>query len=96
VVVHHQAEFIEAAVKTLHMTKEDEKWIDPAASPVMYDTWHMLYVYFIAVGKGDLKPLLDFMIDGRESLSFLKKHPHRFGPRFPDREHFPPKNLYLY
>ena len=52
-------------LKTIHMTKEDQKWVDPHYSPIMFEAWHMLYLYFGAVGKGDLNPMLDFIIDGK-------------------------------
>merc|ERR1711957_41105 len=37
VVVAHQGALVKAAVQCLHLTKEDEKWMDPAHSPVMID-----------------------------------------------------------
>jgi hypothetical protein len=90
VVVHHQHEFIEAVVKALHMTKEDEKWLDPSYSPVMYDVWHMIYVYFIVVEKGELRPLTDTILYGGGD-DFSQKH-RSPGPMFPNRERFGPKN----
>jgi hypothetical protein len=71
VVVAHQGALVKAAVQTLHMQEADKKWLDPAVSPVMFDAWHVVYVYFMAVGKGDLEPMLDWMIDGEYSDDFV-------------------------
>jgi len=91
VVVKHQGALVEAAVKTLHMTKEDEKWMDPAHSPVMFDAWHIVYCYFMAVGKGDLEPMLDFMIDGKHADEFVQ----HVKPKFPAPKNYP-EDLYLF
>jgi hypothetical protein len=91
VVVHHQAKLITEAVKTLHMSKAEEKWLDPAVSPVMFDAWHIVYCYFIAVGKGDLEPMLDFMIDGEYDEEFV----NAVKPKFPAPENYP-EDLYLF
>merc|ERR1711865_429376 len=72
-------------------TMEDEKWMDPAHSPVMFDVWHLVYVYFTAVGKGDLEPMLDFMIDGEYDDDFVDA----VKPKFPAPENYP-DNLYLF
>jgi len=90
-VVHHQAALVKAAVATMHMTEEDKKWLSPSHSPVMFDVWHMIYVYFVAVGKGDLEPLLDFMIDGEYDDKFVKA----VNPQFPAPENYP-DDLYLF
>jgi hypothetical protein len=91
VVVAHQAKLITEAVKTLHMSKAEEKWLDPAVSPVMFDAWHIVYCYFIAVGKGDLEPMLDFMIDGEYDEEFV----NAVKPKFPAPENYP-EDLYLF
>jgi len=91
VVVAHQGALVKAAVQCLHLTKEDEKWMDPAHSPVMFDVWHLVYVYFTAVGKGDLEPMLDFMIDGEYDDDFVDA----VKPKFPAPENYP-DNLYLF
>jgi hypothetical protein len=70
-VVKSQAEFIMSLVKLLHMSEKDKEWIDPTNSPVMFDAWHVLYIYFVAVGKGDLNPMLDFVIDGKYDEKFI-------------------------
>ena len=87
IVVKHQAELVMAAVKCLHMTKEDEMWMSPKKSPVMFEAWHAIYLYFVAVGKGDLEPMLDFMIDGKYDEKFANAVKPDFGA---------PKELYLY
>lgn len=92
VVVKHEAALLTAAVKTLHMTKEDEMmWMSPQRSPVMFDVWHAVYVYFVAMGKGDLNPMLDFIIDGKYDEDFVKEVNPSFGA--PDNY---PEDLYLY
>merc|ERR1719329_1941290 len=65
VVVKHQAKLLIEMLKVVHMTEEDKKWIDPKYSPVMFEVWHAIYLYFVAVGHGDIQPMLDFMIDGK-------------------------------
>merc|ERR1712185_461233 len=87
VVVAHQAKLVKAAVMTLHMTEAEKEWLSPAKSPVMFDVWHMVYCYFMAVGHGDLEPMLDFMIDG-EYVKAVK-------PQFPAPENYP-HDLYLF
>ena len=57
----------------------------------MFDVWHMIYAYFMAVGKGDLEPLLDWMIDGEYDDDFVKA----VKPQFPAPENYP-KDLYLF
>jgi len=88
VVVKHQAKLLIEALKTIHMTDKDAKWVDPHYSPVMFDVWHMVYLYFVAVGKGDIDPMLDFLIDGKYDEEFVKKVDPKFGA--------PEKNLYLF
>jgi len=61
------------ALKTVHMTDVDAKWVDPKNSPVMFDVWHMIYLYFNAVGKGDLNPMLDYIIEGKYDPDFVYK-----------------------
>ena len=88
-VVKRQAEMIMAAVKCIHMTEADKQWLNPTKSPVMFETWHAVYLYFVAVGKGDLNPLLDFVIDGKYDENFVEHVKPDFGR--PDEN-----NLYLY
>jgi len=76
------------ALKTVHMTDADSKWIDPKNSPVMFEVWHMIYLYFVAVGKGDLNPMLDFIIDG--------KYDHEFANKIKPDFKRPEENLYLF
>jgi hypothetical protein len=91
VVVAHQLALVKAAVQTLHMAPKEEKWLDPAHSPVMFDLWHIVYVYFKAMGDGDLEPMLDFMIDGEYDEDFVK----HVKPQFPAPENYP-EELYLF
>lgn len=88
VVVEHQGTLLLEAVKTIHMTDADEKWVDPHYSPVMFEVWHLVYLYFNAVGKGDLTPMLDFFIDGKYDQEFTDRINPKFGR--------PDENLYLF
>jgi len=72
VVAYHSVDLIMAAAKTLHMTKKDAEWMSPQKSPVMFDVWHAVYVYFVAMGRGDLNPMLDFIIDGKYDEEFVE------------------------
>jgi hypothetical protein len=90
-VVKAQGELLMHAVRTLHMSGEEEKWLDPSHSPVMFDVWHLMYVYFVAMGKGDLNPMLDFIIDGKYDDKFV----HKVNPKFPAPKNYP-EDLYLY
>lgn len=87
-VVKHQATLLIEALKCIHMTEEDKKWIDPHYSPVMFEVWHMVYLYFVAVGHGDLEPALDFIVDGKYDEHFVKEVDPQFGK--------PTENLYLF
>merc|ERR1719240_2318186 len=75
-VVHHQWKLFEAAIGVLHMEEADKKWMDPANSPVMSDAWHMVHVYFMAVAKGDLEPMLDWMVDVSTTMTSLSRSTH--------------------
>ena len=88
VVVKHQAKLLMEALKLAHMSDKDKKWVDPYYSPVMFDAWHMVYLYFQAVGNGDLEPMLDFVIDGKYDDKFVKKVNPKFGK--------PEENLFLF
>ena len=90
-VVKHQGKLIVAAVKVLHGDEEAEKWMDPAHSPVMFDAWHAIYLYFVAMGKGDLEPMLDFMIDGK----YADEYVHHVKPKFDAPDNYP-EDLYLF
>jgi hypothetical protein len=57
----------------------------------MFDVWHMIFVYFRAVGEGNLEPMLDFMIDGKYDERFVDE----VNPKFPAPENYP-DNLYLF
>ena len=89
VVVKHQGEFVVAAYHAVHLS--EEKWMDPAHSPVMFDAWHVIHLYFVAMGRGDMEPLFDFLIDGKYDDEFV----HAVKPKFPAPENYP-KDLYLY
>merc|ERR1712032_1451656 len=89
IVVKHEAELVMAIHKAIHL--EDEKWLDPSHSPVMFDAWHIIYCYFKAVGDGDLEPLLDFMIDGKYADEYVE----HVDPKFPAPENYP-HDLYLF
>jgi len=72
-VVKHQAELLLQMVKAFHITEADKKLVSPQNSPVVYDVMHAIYIYFKAVGDGDLEPMLDFMIDGKYADAFKKE-----------------------
>jgi len=86
------------------MSKEDEKnYASPQKNAIMFDAFHALYIYFIAVGEGNLEPMFDFMIDGEYDEKFLKEVKADFvgAPKLPEKE--APKDkkaaeesLYLY
>ena len=88
VVVHHQAELVKAAAETVHMQEGQEDWLSPRKAPVMFEAWHMVYLYFVAMGKGDLNPMLDFIIDGKYDEGFV----HHVDPDFGD----PREDMYLF
>jgi hypothetical protein len=77
-----------AAAKLLHMSEQDKKWISPKYSPVMHDAWYGVYLWYVAIGKGNLEPLLDFAIDGEYADEYEKAVKPKFGR--------PEENLYLY
>ena len=87
-VVKHQGELLVAFLKCIHMSDEDKAWVDPHKSPVMFEVWHMVYLYFVAVGEGNLEPALDFMIDGKYDDKFVNHVQPDFGR--------PSEELYLF
>jgi hypothetical protein len=87
VVVHHQAKLIKAAMETVHMNDKDAEWVSPARAPVVFEAFHLVYLYFVAVGGGDLNPMLDFIIDGKYDEKFVKHVDPDFGA---------PEDLYLF
>jgi len=92
VVAHHQAEFVLAAAKALSASYDtDVKMLNPTVSPVMFNAWHALHLYFTAMMEGDLEPTLDFIIDGKYDAEFVKA----INPQFPAPENYP-EDLYLY
>jgi len=62
-------------------------WLSPKKSPVVFEAFHALFLYFTAMAKGDLEPMLDFMIDGKYDDKFVEHVQPEFGA---------PGNLYLY
>lgn len=54
------------------MTKNDKIMIDPKCSAVMYEVSHFLYVWLIATAEGDIKPMLDFLQNGKYHQDYLK------------------------
>jgi len=95
VVVHSQAKLIMAALKCLKMSKEDEeKFASPQKNAVMFEAFHALYIYFIAVGEGNLDPMFNFMIDGEYDEKFVKEVKADFGT--PSEAPAAPESLYLY
>jgi hypothetical protein len=90
-VVKHEAELVMAIHKAIHLSKEDEKWLSPSHSPVMFDAWHIVYCYFKAVADGDMEPLFDFMIDGKYADEYVE----HVDPKFPAPENYP-HDLYLF
>lgn len=85
----YQASYLMTAIKAFKMSEEDKVWLDPRFSPVMFDAWHAVYIYYLAMGRGDLEPLLDFVIDGKYDTSFVKQVDPTFSVDTPS-------NLYLY
>ena len=61
-----------AALKTIHLKPDGKMWLNPKKAPVMFEAFHAIYLYFVAVGKGDINPLLDFIIDGKYDEEFVK------------------------
>ena len=47
-----------------------------------------VYLWYVAIGKGNLEPLLDFAIDGQYADKYEKAVKPKFGR--------PEENLYLY
>jgi len=78
-----------AAARLLHMSEQDKKWISPKYSPVMHDTWYVVYLWYVAMAKGNLEPLLDFAIDGK----YTEEYENAVKPDFGRPEE---NNLYLY
>lgn len=62
-IIHREGEIVVGYANAMHLS--EEKWMDPAHSPVMFDAWHAIHLYFIAQANGDLEPMLDFLIDGK-------------------------------
>jgi len=93
-VVKHQAKLLIEMLKVVHMTKADEKWVDPKYSPVMFEVWHAMYLYFVAVGHGDIQPMLDFMIDGKYDEKFAKEVNPDFGKPKEELNEF--EDMYLF
>ena len=56
----------------MHFSDRDRAWVDPRASPIMFDVLHFLYTYFLAIEDGDLEPMLDFLINGEYDPKFVK------------------------
>ena len=54
----------------------------------MHDAWYGVYLWYVAIGKGNLEPLLDFAIDGEYADEYEKAVKPKFGR--------PEENLYLY
>lgn len=52
--------------------KEAAKNLSPTNSPIMFDTFHALYVWFQAVEQGNIKPLIDFLVDGKYDRNFIE------------------------
>jgi len=92
--VKHQAKLLIEMLKVVHMTKADEKWVDPKYSPVMFEVWHAVYLYFVAVGHGDIQPMLDFMIDGKYDEKFVEEVNPEFGKPKEELNEF--EDLYLF
>lgn len=77
-------------MQSCHINNKDWKQVNPQDSPVVYDVFHALYLYFLAVKDGQLEPLLDFIIEGKYDEKFVKTvNPHF---TYDTYDH----NLYLY
>lgn len=79
-----------AVMKCMHVPDKDQYRIEPQKSPVVYNLFHGLYLYFLAVKDGKLEPLLDYVIDGKYDEKFTEQ----VKPDFltPDKK----EELYLY
>lgn len=73
------------ALKTVHMTEADKKWVDPHHSPVMFEVWHMVYLYFNAI-NGHVGPMIEFIVNGRYDRTFVDHVKPDFGR--PDEDLF--------
>lgn len=69
-IVHREAEIVIGYAHAMHLS--EDKWMDPAKSPVMFDAWHAIHLYFVAQANGDLEPMLDFLIDGKYDDEYVK------------------------
>ena len=86
-----QADYLLAMIKVVHISEQDKAWLDPRFSPIMFEAWHAAYIYFVAMGQGNLEPLLDFVIDGKYDPTFVKQVDPMFQVDQPLQN-----NLYLY
>lgn len=57
----------------------------------MFDAWHAVCVTWMAMGRGDLNPMLDWIIDGKYNDWYVK----RVKPEIPTPENYP-EDLYLF
>lgn len=68
--VNDQVKLVAHLMECLHFEGKDDEWMNPKYSPVVHDTLYVLFIYFRAIGNGDLKPMLDFVIDGKIEPEF--------------------------
>lgn len=71
-IVKLQLDTFEQASKIIKMTPIEAKNLSPQTSPIMFDGLHFLYVYFLAMEKGNVKPLLDFLVDGKYDREYVE------------------------
>ena len=87
--VKEELEIIMATIKLIEIDDENKEWISPQKSPVMFDAWYGLFLWYKAVAEGNVDPLLDFAIDGKYDKECVKHVDPDFGR--PDDD-----NLYLF
>lgn len=63
----------------LHFDANDDQWVNPKYSPIVYSGFYTLFVYFKAVGEGDFQPLIDFLVEGKISEDFENHVKSEFG-----------------
>ena len=71
-VVDKQMELFTTALKTLKVSDKDKKWVDLRKSPILFETFHAMFVYFKAMKHGDLDPLVNFLVDGAYDPDYVQ------------------------
>jgi len=68
--VNDQVKLVAHLMECLHFEGKEDEWMNPKYSAVVHDTFYALFMYFRAIGNGDLKPMLDFVLDGKIEPEF--------------------------